>query len=72
MYIEVLGGPYAGVGSIVAFCDTNATRMSYYANVLEAPGAPAPPQQRISYASCITTPSRTTDTCAIRTCSVLA
>jgi predicted dehydrogenase len=42
MYIEALGGPYAGVGSIVAFCDTNATRRSHYAKVLDAAGAPAP------------------------------
>lgn len=42
MYIEALAGPYADVGSIVAFCDTNATRMAYYEKVLEAAGAPAP------------------------------
>ena len=42
MYIDALSGPYAGVGSIIAFCDTNATRMAYYEKVLEAAGAPAP------------------------------
>jgi predicted dehydrogenase len=42
MYIAALAGRYADVGRIVAWCDTNPTRMSYYDAVLAAAGRRAP------------------------------
>ena len=42
MYIDALSGPYAGVGSIIAFCATTATRRAFSETVLDAAGAPAP------------------------------
>jgi predicted dehydrogenase len=42
MYITALAGTYAGEGDIVAWCDPNPTRMSYYDRVLAAAGRPAP------------------------------
>ena len=42
MYIGALAGTYADEGDIVAWCDPNGTRMSYYDDVLAAAGLPAP------------------------------
>src|SRR3954454_4555412 len=42
MYIGALAETYAGEGDIVAWCDPNGTRMSYYDEVLAAAGLPAP------------------------------
>jgi predicted dehydrogenase len=42
MYIDALVGRYADEGGIVAWCDTNPTRMSYYDRVVTAAGLPAP------------------------------
>jgi predicted dehydrogenase len=42
MYIDALALRYAQVGTIVAWCDTNPTRMSYYDRVLAGAGRPAP------------------------------
>jgi predicted dehydrogenase len=42
MYIDALAGRYADEGGIVAWCDTNPTRMSYYDGVVAAAGRAAP------------------------------
>jgi predicted dehydrogenase len=42
MYIGALTGPYADEGAIVAWCDSNPSRMSYYDEFLAAAGRPAP------------------------------
>ncbi len=42
MYIGALAKMYADEGDIVAWCDPNGTRMSYYDEVLAAAGLPAP------------------------------
>ncbi|HEU4947613.1 MAG TPA: Gfo/Idh/MocA family oxidoreductase [Kribbella sp.] len=42
MYIGALTKSYADVGAIVAWCDPNPTRMSYYDRVVTAAGWPAP------------------------------
>src|SRR3954451_23928766 len=42
MYIGALAETYAGEGDIVAWCDPNGTRMSYYDEVLADAGLPAP------------------------------
>jgi predicted dehydrogenase len=42
MYIEALAARYADEGAIVAWCDPNPTRMSYYDRLLAAAGRPAP------------------------------
>ena len=42
MYVGALAGSYADAGGIVAWCDPNPTRMTYYDRVLAAAGLPAP------------------------------
>ena len=42
LYIRALAGPYADEGTIVAWCDPNPVRMSYYDEILSAAGRPAP------------------------------
>src|SRR3954449_4982448 len=42
MYITALAGTYADEGDVVAWCDPNPTRMSYYDRVLAAAHLPAP------------------------------
>ena len=42
MYVEALAASYADVGTVVAWCDTNATRMSFYDHVLAATGHELP------------------------------
>lgn len=42
MYVEALASSYADVGTVVAWCDTNATRMSFYDDVLTATGHELP------------------------------
>ncbi|ADB31185.1 oxidoreductase domain protein [Kribbella flavida DSM 17836] len=44
MYVEALATTYADVGSVVAWCDPNPTRMRYYDQVVTAAGRTAPPQ----------------------------
>jgi predicted dehydrogenase len=41
-YIEALAHQYAGDAAIVAWCDPNQSRMSYYDGILGAAGRPAP------------------------------
>jgi predicted dehydrogenase len=42
LYIGALARGYAGQGTIVAWCDPNPVRMSYYDELLAAAGLPAP------------------------------
>jgi predicted dehydrogenase len=42
MYIDALAGTHADTGDIVAWCDTNPVRMSYYDRILSAARRPAP------------------------------
>ena len=44
MYVDALVGIHSNAGSIVAWCDTNATRMSHYDRVLAMAGLAAPRQ----------------------------
>ncbi|MEV6285604.1 Gfo/Idh/MocA family oxidoreductase [Kribbella sp. NPDC051770] len=43
MYVGALTSTYADVGTLVAWCDTNPTRMKYYDEVVTAAGGTAPP-----------------------------
>jgi predicted dehydrogenase len=43
MYVGALTATYADVGTLVAYCDTNPTRMDYYDGVVTAAGGTAPP-----------------------------
>lgn len=43
MYVGALTATYADVGTLVAWCDTNPTRMAYYDQVVTAAGGTAPP-----------------------------
>ncbi|ONI75855.1 dehydrogenase [Kribbella sp. ALI-6-A] len=43
MYVDALTTTYADVGTLVAWCDTNPTRMAYYDGVVTAAGGTAPP-----------------------------
>ncbi|MGC4943506.1 Gfo/Idh/MocA family protein [Kribbella sp. DT2] len=43
MYVDALTTTYADVGTLVAWCDTNPTRMAYYDQVVTAAGGTAPP-----------------------------